>query len=56
LASSEEVTHSVWIQPADALAQIHRRDFPILPPTTTVLADLAQLQTWDRLRSVYDLT
>jgi hypothetical protein len=56
LASSEEVTHSVWIQPAAALAQIHRRDFPILPPTTTVLADLAQLQTWDRLRSVYDLT
>jgi 8-oxo-dGTP pyrophosphatase MutT (NUDIX family) len=56
LASSEEVTHSIWIQPAAALAQIHRHDFPILPPTTTVLADLAQLQTWDRLRSVYDLT
>jgi 8-oxo-dGTP pyrophosphatase MutT (NUDIX family) len=56
LASSEEVTHSVWIQPAAALAQIHRHDFPILPPTTTVLADLAQLQTWDRLRSVYDLS
>ncbi len=55
LASSEEVTHSVWIYPAAALAQIHRRDFPILPPTTTVLSELARFSTWDRLRSVYHL-
>jgi 8-oxo-dGTP pyrophosphatase MutT (NUDIX family) len=55
LASSEEVTHSVWIQPAAALAQIHRRDFPILPPTTTVLGELARFSTWDRLRAKYRL-
>ncbi len=55
LASSEEVTHSIWIQPAAALAQIHRRDFPILPPTTTVLSQLARFSTWDRLRANYRL-
>jgi len=55
LASSEEVTHSIWIQPAAALAQIHRRDFPILPPTTTVLGELARFNTWDRLRANYRL-
>jgi len=43
LASSEEVTHSVWIKPEKALAQVYQRDFPILPPTTTVLEDLAAI-------------
>jgi hypothetical protein len=55
LASSEEVTHSVWIQPAAALAQIHQRDFPMLPPTTTVLGQLTRFSTWDRLRAKYRL-
>ncbi len=55
LPRSEEVTESLWISPEAALSRGYRDDFPILPPTTTVLADLAQLQTWDRLRSVYDL-
>ena len=55
LASSEEVTHSIWIEPAAALAQIHRHDFPILPPTTTVLGQLARFSTWDRLRAKYRL-
>jgi len=55
LASSEEVTHSVWIEPAAALAQIHRHDFPLLPPTTTVLDELARFNTWDRLRAEYRL-
>ena len=55
LASSEEVTHSVWIQPAAALAQIHRRDFPILPPTTVVLERLARIGSWERLRGKYNL-
>ncbi len=41
LSHSEEVTHSLWIRPDEAMARIHRRDFPILPPTTTVL-----LQVW----------
>jgi 8-oxo-dGTP pyrophosphatase MutT (NUDIX family) len=55
LQRSEEVTESLWISPEEALSRGYRDDFPILPPTTTVLADLAQLQTWDRLRSVYRL-
>ena len=41
LARSEEVTHSLWIKPGEALARMNRRDFPILPPTTTVLQNFA---------------
>jgi 8-oxo-dGTP pyrophosphatase MutT (NUDIX family) len=55
LASSEEVTHSVWLQPAAALAQIHRRDFPILPPTTVVLERIARIDSWQQLRDRYNL-
>jgi hypothetical protein len=55
LARSEEVTHSLWLRPEDAMARIHRRDFPILPPTTTVLQNLARLASWDRLRGEFDL-
>lgn len=55
LRRSEEVTESLWIRPEEALSRGYRDDFPILPPTTTVLADLAQLQTWERLRTAYDL-
>lgn len=55
LASSEEVTHSVWMKPATALAQVYQRDFPILPPTTTVLEDLAAIDTWNELRARYRL-
>ena len=49
LTRSEEVTHSLWLKPADALARMHRTDFPILPPTTTVLHELALLGSWERL-------
>jgi 8-oxo-dGTP pyrophosphatase MutT (NUDIX family) len=55
LARSEEVTHSLWMRPEDAMARIHRRDFPILPPTTTVLQNLARLRSWDRLCGEFDL-
>ena len=55
LASSEEVTHSLWLKPTEALARIDRRDFPILPPTTTVLNHLARLSSWDRLRAEFKL-
>lgn len=55
LARSEEVTHSLWIKPADALARMNRRDFPILPPTTTVLSELARLSSWDRLCAEFKL-
>ena len=55
LTHSEEVTHSLWIEPAEALARMDRHDFPILPPTTTVLHNLAQLGSWERLRSEFNL-
>jgi len=55
LARSEEVTHSLWIKPAAALSRMDRHDFPILPPTTTVLQNLARLGSWARLRAEFDL-
>ena len=56
LEHSEEVTNSLWIAPAEAMSRIHRRDFPILPPTTTVLQNLARLGSWDRLRGEFKLS
>ena len=55
LSRSEEVTHSLWIKPSAALARIDRRDFPILPPTTTVLNELSRMATWDELRQKFGL-
>ena len=37
LRRSEEVTDSVWIKPDEALARNSDYDFPLIPPTTTVL-------------------
>ena len=54
LTSSEEVTETLWIGPAEALARAYQ-DLPMLPPTTTVLEQLADLETWDRLRSNHRL-
>ena len=55
LSRSEEVTHSVWIRPGEALAAAYDNDFPILPPTTTVLEDLAAIGTWRELCARYGL-
>lgn len=54
LPCSEEVTHSLWIRPTDALARPYE-EFPILPPTTTVLQRLAKINSWEQLRSEYHL-
>jgi 8-oxo-dGTP pyrophosphatase MutT (NUDIX family) len=56
LSQSEEVTHSLWIEPDAALARMDRRDFPILPPTTTVLERLGRLSTWTRLQAEFNLS
>ena len=56
LAQSEEVTHSLWIKAEAALARVDRRDFPILPPTTTVLQRLARMPTWDHARREFKLS
>jgi 8-oxo-dGTP pyrophosphatase MutT (NUDIX family) len=55
LSRSEEVTRSLWIKPAAALAQVDRYDFPVLPPTTTVLEDLADIDSWEDLCARYRL-
>jgi 8-oxo-dGTP pyrophosphatase MutT (NUDIX family) len=55
LNRSEEVTHSLWIKPEDALARTNRREFPILPPTTTVLQRLSRNSDWERLRGEFNL-
>jgi 8-oxo-dGTP pyrophosphatase MutT (NUDIX family) len=55
LSRSEEVTHSLWVEPAEALSQVDRHGLPILPPTTTVLEDLAEIPSWTVLCSRYRL-
>jgi 8-oxo-dGTP pyrophosphatase MutT (NUDIX family) len=55
LARSEEVTHSLWIKPAEALSRMVRQDFLLLPPTTTVLKELARIHSWGKLKSQYRL-
>jgi hypothetical protein len=56
LAQSEEVTHSLWIAPGEALTRINRHEFPILPPTTIVLQRLARLHTWENLGAEFGLS
>jgi 8-oxo-dGTP pyrophosphatase MutT (NUDIX family) len=55
LSFSEEVTRSLWIGAAEAMDRIDSRDFPILPPTTTVLQRLARLSSWKQLRAEFQL-
>jgi 8-oxo-dGTP pyrophosphatase MutT (NUDIX family) len=55
LACSEEVTQSLWIRPADALARPYE-ELPILPPTTTVLQRLAEIGGWEEVRGAYGLS
>jgi 8-oxo-dGTP pyrophosphatase MutT (NUDIX family) len=54
LTRSEEVTHSLWVKPADALSRMNRRDFPILPPTTTVLQEFARFPSWQSVRAQFN--
>jgi 8-oxo-dGTP pyrophosphatase MutT (NUDIX family) len=55
LLHSEEVSEALWLNPAEALARASRRDFPLLPPTTTVLEDLSRVGTWKRLCARFHL-
>ncbi len=55
LAVSEEVIDSLWISPQDALSRINRHDFRILPPTTTVLAELGGIGSWLGLQDRFHL-
>jgi 8-oxo-dGTP pyrophosphatase MutT (NUDIX family) len=55
LLYSEEVSDALWLNPGEALTRAHGRDFPLLPPTTTVLEDLSQVSSWDRLCARFSL-
>ena len=55
LPRSEEVTASLWIKPEQAMARVYREDFPILPPTTTVLESFARITSWERLSAQFNL-
>jgi 8-oxo-dGTP pyrophosphatase MutT (NUDIX family) len=55
LAVSDEVIDSFWLASQDALWRINRHDFPILPPTTTVLAELGRIGSWRVLQDRFHL-
>lgn len=55
LKRSEEVTHSLWIKPGEALSRMNRSDFPILPPTTTVLSEFSRIPSWAELQRRFAL-
>ena len=53
LLRSEEVADSLWIKPEQATARAYREDFPLLPPTTTVLDSLARIASWAKLQEKF---
>jgi 8-oxo-dGTP pyrophosphatase MutT (NUDIX family) len=55
LAVSEEVIDSFWVASQDALSRLNRHEFPILPPTTTVLAKLGRIGSWRSLHEHFHL-
>jgi 8-oxo-dGTP pyrophosphatase MutT (NUDIX family) len=55
LAVSEEVIDSFWVASQDALSRLNRHEFPILPPTTTVLAKLGRIGSWRGLHERFHL-
>jgi len=48
LSRSEEVATSLWIAPDKALQEANR-NFPLLPPTTTMLQNLTAFDSWQGL-------
>ncbi len=55
LARSEEVTESLWVKPEEALKRAYNDGFPLIPPTSTVLENLSEIASWERLRDLYRL-
>jgi 8-oxo-dGTP pyrophosphatase MutT (NUDIX family) len=55
LLHSEEVSDVLWLRPSEALTRAHRHDFPLLPPTTSVLEDLSRVDSWNRLCARFPL-
>jgi 8-oxo-dGTP pyrophosphatase MutT (NUDIX family) len=55
LTRSEEVTDAVWLTVREALKRNDRRDFPLIPPTTTVLQNLSRFASWESLCAEFAL-
>jgi 8-oxo-dGTP pyrophosphatase MutT (NUDIX family) len=55
LAFSEEVAESVWFKPQEALEESQSGRLPMMPPTLIALRTLADLGTWESLKSAYRL-
>jgi len=55
LESSEEVSESLWISAADALARAQSGAFPIMPPTVAVLRTLAAHRSWHELQHAFQI-
>ncbi|HTM09903.1 MAG TPA: hypothetical protein VL754_16075 [Verrucomicrobiae bacterium] len=54
LESSEEVEHSLWIAPGEALREANR-SLPLMPPTTTMLQNLCGYESWESLAQKFSL-
>lgn len=54
LESSEEVEHSLWIAPEEALREANR-SLPLMPPTTTMLKNLCAYDSWESLSKKFSL-
>ena len=55
LASSEEVSESLWISPDEALQRTQSGNFPMMPPTVAVLRNLSSYRSWDELGESFRL-
>jgi 8-oxo-dGTP pyrophosphatase MutT (NUDIX family) len=55
LASSEEVSESLWTTAGDALARLESGNFPMMPPTVAVLRTLAAHGSWTALKQAFHL-
>jgi 8-oxo-dGTP pyrophosphatase MutT (NUDIX family) len=55
LPFSEEVAESVWLTPQEALEGSECGRLPMMPPTLIALRALAELRSWENLRSAYRL-
>ena len=55
LAFSEEVAETVWFKPQEALEESESGRLPMMPPTLIALRTLADLGTWENLKSAYRL-
>ena len=55
LPSSEEVAESLWIAPKTALDRGQAGNFPMMPPTITVLRTLAAHDSWNSLCKAFRL-